>query len=166
MITKDGNKMTADVKSKTNGKRAGQKAKATSKTSTESKLNKRIQALETEKNDLKEQLLRKAAEFDNYKKRTESEFSRLVKGANADLITELLPVLDDLERSLTSFENENVKNSEDFHRGVSLIFKNLSKVLEKRGVKAIEAIGQEFDPEKHDALMQVESKEHPPNTVV
>lgn len=115
-------------------------------------------------NELKDQLLRKAAEFDNYKKRIEKEFSQLIINANAELITELLPIVDDLERSIQSIQETD--NCESLQKGLALIYKNLMKVLEKREVKPIEAVGQIFDPEKHEALMQVDSNDHPTGTVV
>lgn len=125
---------------------------------------KQYEELKVEFEKLKDQLLRKAAEFENYKKRTEKEFLQLMKNANAELLTEILPIVDDFERCLQSTEK-----NKDFNvllEGIQLIYKNLMKVLEKHGVQAVESVGKEFDPEKHEALMQVESKEHPPGTVV
>jgi molecular chaperone GrpE len=113
---------------------------------------------------LKDQFLRAAAEFENYKKRRESEYARLVANANAELLAELLPVLDDFERSLSSVAES--ADRDGAWAGVELMYKNFAKVLENRGVKPIEAVGQEFDPEKHAALMQVESGEYPSGTVV
>lgn len=151
--------------SKNNG--AGQKPKADKKKLTSSKINslkKKLEKVETGRDEFKDQLLRKAAEFDNYKKRTENEISKLISRANAGLITELLPVLDDFERFLnTGHEGDDIKTMSD---GIEIIYRSLVKLLEKQGVERIEAVGQEFDPEKHEALMQVENDEHPSNTVV
>lgn len=134
------------------------------KASEKDALKKKLEELESENKDLNERLLRKAAEFDNYKKRTENEFAQVMANANAGLIADLLPVLDDFERFLGSgHESEDIKG---LVSGVELIYKNLVKVLEKRGVEPLYAVGQEFDPEKHEALMQVESEEYPSNTVV
>lgn len=127
-------------------------------------LEKQYAALENEKDELQERLLRKAAEFDNYKKRTENEFSQLIINANAELIRDLLPIFDDLERSVAA--HQQGVDSENLKQGVELIYKNFLKVLEKYNVKPIEAVGQEFDPEKHDALMQIESEKYPSGTVV
>jgi len=163
--------MTDDVKSKANNKQTSNGKQTTAKPKSKStsgleKLKKKVEALEAEKNELNDRFLRKVAEFDNYKKRTETEYSQLIKNASADLITDLLPVLDDLERSLASVKDKDkADNFEHFHEGVELIYKNLSKVLEKRGVKPIESIGQKFDPEKHDALMQMES-DQPSDTII
>lgn len=162
--------MTDEVKSKANNKQTSngkQTAKQKSKSASGlEKLKKKVEALEAEKNELKDRFLRKIAEFDNYKKRTETEYSQLIKNASADLVSDLLPVLDDLDRSLASVEDKDkADNFERFHEGVELIYKNLSKVLEKRGVKPIESVGQKFDPEKHDALMQIES-DQPSDTII
>lgn len=149
--------------SRDNG-RAKEKAKKSASSSNYKSLKKKLDEAKEEYNKLKEQLLRKAAEFDNYKKRTEKEFIQLITNANAELMTELLPIVDDLERSIQSTqETEDIAN---LHKGVELIYKNLIKVFDKRGVKPIEAIGKEFDPEKHDALMQVDSNAHPSGTIV
>lgn len=167
-VKEETKEMENEFKSKTNGKNMSHMAKSPkSKSAAALKLKKKIERLETEKNELKDQLLRKVAEFENYKKRTENEYSQLIKNANADLVADLLPVLDDLERSLASLnDKKRAENFEDFREGVELIYKNLTKVLEGKGVKAIEAIGQKFDPEKHHALMQIESKDQPSDTVV
>jgi molecular chaperone GrpE len=113
--------------------------------------------LKEENSYLKDQLLRKTAEFDNYKKRTERDFYDRVLNANERLISEILPILDDLERSI-----DHAKNSEDVNsllEGVELITKKLFGILEKQGLQKMEAQGKEFDPEKHEALMQIEKKD-------
>lgn len=117
---------------------------------------------------LRDQLLRKAAEFDNYRKRTEKEFVEHLQNANAKLITDLLPVLDNQDRALSTN-----KNSEDYkalfeslHKGSELIRQKFFDVLKSYGLKPIEALNQEFDPEKHDAMMQMEVKNKKSNIVV
>lgn len=127
-------------------------------------LKQKLQNSELQIAELKDQLLRKAADFDNYKKRRESEFGQLIASANADLIASILPVLDDLERSLKI--DPNTADFKNFFEGVELIYKNLGRILENQGVKVIPAVGQPFDPEKHSALLQVESKDFPSGTVV
>ncbi|RMF64397.1 MAG: nucleotide exchange factor GrpE [Calditrichaeota bacterium] len=149
--------------SKSAATKAGTRKKAAS-SARRTSLTKKLKEVEAERDRLKDQLLRKAAEFDNYKKRTENEIGQILVNANAELITELLPVLDDLERSLQS--DQSGASYESLKKGVELIYRNLSKILERRGVRPIEAVGQEFDPEKHEALMQVENKEFPSGTVV
>ncbi len=161
--------MTDDVKSRANNKQESNgkpTAKLKSKNTSSAKMKKKLEALEAEKNALNDRFLRKVAEFDNYKKRTETEYSQLIKNASADLIIDLLPVLDNLERSLASVtDKDKADNFEHFHEGVELIYKDVSKVLKKRGVKPIEAVGQTFDPERHEALMQVTS-DQPSDTII
>jgi molecular chaperone GrpE len=154
----------SDNISQTDGQTVKTKAKKTAATSTIKSIKKKLEEVKEENDKLKDQLLRKAAEFDNYKKRTEKDFIQLVANANAELITELLPIVDDLERFIRS--TQETDNFEGLHKGIELIYKNLMKILENRGVKPIEAVGKEFDPEKHEALMQVDSNEHPSGTVV
>ena len=128
------------------------------------KLEAELEAVQAERDELKDLLLRKAAEFDNYKKRTQAENLQLIAQANGDLLADLLPVFDDIERSvLSARENEDFKVLLD---GVELVFKSFAKVLERRGLKPIQAVGKLFDPEKHDALMQVESDEHESGVVL
>jgi len=134
------------------------------KSATTSHLKNKIEDLTRERDELKELLLRKAAEFDNFRKRTESEYRSLVASANAEIIAELLPTLDDLQRSLDVGRSGGT--SEGLLEGLELVLKKFVGVLEQRGVKVIESIGQEFDPEKHEALMQIDSADHPSGTVV
>ena len=128
------------------------------------KLEKKIAALKQANQEVKDRLLRSAAEFDNYRKRREAEYSQLISNANADLLLALLPVIDDLERSLGSVD-ESI-DFDSFCEGIGLIAQNLKKVTEQFGLREIEAVGHPFDPEKHDALIQVESEEHAAGTVV
>jgi len=121
------------------------------------KLEEKIAVLEEEKGQLKDQVLRKMAEFENYKRRTEKEFLAHLENATEGLITELLPSLDDFERFLEHAENE--ENNVSLKDGVSLVYKKVVDVLNKKGLKVMESVGQEFDAEKHQALVQVDSDE-------
>lgn len=112
--------------------------------------------------NLKDQLLRKAAEFENYKRRTESEISTLFKYASEGLITELLPVLDDFDRVL----KDTSQDTETLRKGVELIYEKFKKTLEKQGLKEMESTGKPFDVNLHDALLQQESGEVEPNTII
>ncbi len=123
-----------------------------------------LKKIKEENAHLKDQLLRKVAEFDNYRKRTEREFLDRIQNANEILITELLPVLDDFERSLE--HAQDAENKEVLVEGFELIYKKMDSILEKKGLKPIEAIGHEFDPEKHDALMQIDSDSHESGVVL
>jgi len=117
---------------------------------------KEIKKLKEEKEKLQDQLLRKVAEFDNYKKRTNREFFDRVQNANEKLIIELLPVLDDMKRSL-----DHAKQSQEVEsllEGAELIQKKMIAIIEKQGVEDLPAEGEEFDPDKHDALMQIDKE--------
>lgn len=123
-----------------------------------------LKKLRDENTQLKDQLLRKVAEFDNYRKRTERDFYDRVQNANERLINSLLPVIDDFERSLDHARDAN--NTESLLEGVELVYKKMYALLEKEGLKPLVAIGQDFDPDKHDALMQVDSEEHESGKIV
>jgi len=135
-------------------KNIGDKKKLSSKKSNKHLIE--IKKLKVEKEHLQDQLLRKIAEFDNYKKRTERDFFERVQNANEKLITELLPVLDDLERALDHARQSQEINS--LLEGTELIQKKMLGILEKQGIETLVAEGDEFDPDKHDALMQIEKK--------
>lgn len=123
-----------------------------------------IYHLKTRNEELNDKFTRLAAEFDNYKKRTDKEYIYLIQNANERLVIELLPVVDDLERSLSHLnEKSDFKSMLD---GFQLIYKNLTTLLEKQGLKPMLSKGEEFDPEKHDALMQVENKKIKSNRIV
>ena len=123
-----------------------------------------ISKLKREKEDLKDKLLRKAAEFDNYRKRTEREFLDRIKNANELLITDLLPVLDDFDRSLEHSKRNNEADS--LLEGLELMHKKFLSVLQKEGLEVMPARGEAFDPDKHDALMQAESEDFESGTVI
>jgi molecular chaperone GrpE len=139
-------------------KTTSSKSKKSKKTKEQKKIEElqaKTEELESQVNQLKDQNLRKIAEFENYKRRTEKEFLAHLEFANEGLITEILPALDDFERFLEHAEDsEETKSLKD---GMELIYKKLFSVLEKKGLKAMEVIGEEFDSDKHDALMQVDS---------
>lgn len=107
--------------------------------------------LQKQRDDFYDRLLRKTAEFDNYRKRTDRERQQLSEAAAADLLQELLPLVDDLERALEM--NPAGETGESMHRGVELIHKQLLDVLRKRGVRPIEALGADFDPHYHMAVV-------------
>ncbi|HET55756.1 MAG TPA: nucleotide exchange factor GrpE [Ignavibacteria bacterium] len=123
----------------------------------------RIEELTTENERLRDQLLRKAAEFENYKRRTEIETSNFLKYAGEFVVTKMLPVYDDLRRSL---EHVDSKNSESFKKGIELVYEKFTRVLKEIGVSKIEAKGKEFDFNLHEALMQKEVTDIPPHTVI
>jgi molecular chaperone GrpE len=114
--------------------------------------------------ELKDRYLRLAAEMDNFRKRLERDFANRVEGAVAGLLAELLPVVDDLERFLDA--GNETKDYEALVAGARLIYQNVLKILESRGVTAMEAMGHEFDPKHHEAIMQMAVEGRAPNLVV
>jgi molecular chaperone GrpE len=124
----------------------------------------RLDAAQKQADSFKDQLLRKAAEFDNYKKRTEAEFGNLIKNANEGMINSLIPILDDFTRSLKV--GREVREHESFFKGVELIYNKFVKLLESHGLVPFDSVGKQFDVEYHDALLQVPRTDVPSNTVV
>jgi len=106
--------------------------------------------LQRERDEYKDLLLRKSAEFDNYRKRVERERQAAGDAAAASLIEEILPLLDDLDRALTA--DTGSEGGEAYRRGVELIRRQLDDILRKRGVRAIEALGADFDPHYHQSV--------------
>ena len=104
--------------------------------------------LKQQRDDYYDRLLRKTAEFDNYRKRTDRERQQLSEAAAADLLQELLPLVDDLERALRAEGSD----TDAIRRGVELIHKQLVETLRKRGVRPIDALGADFDPHYHMAV--------------
>jgi molecular chaperone GrpE len=112
----------------------------------------------------KDQFLRKAADFENFKKRTENDYLNMTSYANEALIADILPVIDDLARSLAAGKARREFGA--FYKGVELIQAKLMKILEARGLKPIEALGQEFNVDYHEALMQMPKENVAPHTVI
>jgi len=113
---------------------------------------------------LRDQLLRKAAEFENYKRRSEADFGSIIKNANESLLLALLPVLDDFGRSLGA--GRDALNHEALLTGVEMIRTKFLKILEKQGVVPFESTGKPFDVDYHDALLQVPRSDMPAHTVI
>ena len=126
--------------------------------------NEKVSILEAEVADLKDKMLRKAAEFENYKRRTENDQFNLLKYGAEAFIIKLLPVVDDLERSLQHIE-ETVELI-SIKDGMRLIYDKLMKILDDQGVKKFESKGKTFDVNYHEALMQRTDETLPPNTVI
>ena len=105
---------------------------------------------ERQRDEFKDLLLRKSAEFENYRKRTERERVTLAETAAAGIIEELLPLLDDLERALKA--DTGAEGTDVYRRGVELIQRQLFEIVRKRGVTPIEAVGRHFDPYYHQAV--------------
>jgi molecular chaperone GrpE len=120
--------------------------------------------LKKELEEYKDKLLRRVAEFENYKKRLEADFSNAVKYANEKLLLEILPVVDDLERSLESGQEK--PDFDSFYQGIKMIYNKLMKVLESHGVKPFESVGKQFDVYYHEALLRIPRDDVPPDTVI
>lgn len=128
------------------------------------KLQNEINQLKEEVNQWKDKFLRKMAEFDNYKKRVEQDQIQLIKFANEKLIKDLLPVIDDFERTLT-FSKDELKNN-SILQGVEMVYNKLMKILSDYGLKKIDALNQPFDFNYHEALLQVPKDGVEPLTVI
>ena len=129
----------------------------------------RIAQLEAEKQEWQESLLRKQADFENYRRRMQKEKEDAIQFANQSLIGELLEVLDNFERALSSHREEKESSAEmqSLFEGLELVEKQLSDLLCSRwGLKAIESLGAEFDPNFHEALMMEEGENYEVPTVV
>lgn len=114
-----------------------------------------------------QRFLRTQADFENFRRRTRQEKEELSKYASMQLIEKLLPVIDNFERALLATKGANEDNSaEAFIKGVDMIFRQIEQMLEQEGLKPMETIGRPFNPEFHQAIMQVESKEYEEGIVV
>lgn len=114
--------------------------------------------------DLTDKLTRQMAEFDNYRKRTEKEKSAMYEIGAKDVIEKILPVVDNFERGFVTVSEEEKENP--FVQGMDKVYKQLMTMLEGLGVKPIEALGQEFNPDLHHAVMHVEDEEASENVIV
>ena len=127
-------------------------------------LRQELAAKELEAKTNYDRFLRQVAELDNVKKRSAREREEISRFANEALIKDLLPVVDNLERAVAHASGG--ANGKPLVEGVEMILKGLLDVLAKHGVTQISAAGQSFDPSKHEAMAQVESESHEPNSVV
>jgi molecular chaperone GrpE len=122
--------------------------------------------------ELKDRYLRLAAEMENFRKRLERDFANRVENAVVGVLADLLPVVDDLERFLEAHkgrEGDNEAKEKEYEAmvvGASLIHQNVLKILQSRGVTAMATVGREFDPNHHEAIMQMAVEDTAPNLVV
>jgi molecular chaperone GrpE len=119
--------------------------------------------LESKNQELNDRLLRRLAEFENYKKRTEQDQLNILKYAAEPFIVKILSIYDDLERSLSHIDEENRQSLVD---GLKMIHDKFTKILSEQGVEKLKAKGEEFDFNIHEALMRQPSKDLPANTVI
>ena len=121
-----------------------------------------LEELRREKDALQDRLLRTAAEFDNYRKRVERERRELADYMKADVLAEILPILDNFERALQAPSSD----AEPFRKGIELIHKQMLDFLKKRGVTSIVALGADFDPNFHQAVIHEPSTAHREGEVI
>jgi molecular chaperone GrpE len=114
--------------------------------------------------ELTDRVKRQMAEFDNFRKRTEKEKASMYQIGAREVIEKILPVVDNFERGLATIPEEDAGNP--YAEGMEKIYKQLMTVLDDLGVKAIEAVGQEFNPDFHNAVMHVEDEEAGENVIV
>ena len=122
------------------------------------KADKKQDALKEKIDELEDKVKRQMAEFDNFRKRTEKEKTQMFETGAKSVIEKILPVVDNFERGLASVPEE--EKGKGFADGMNMIYKQLMTELESIGVTPIEAVGQEFNPDFHNAVMQVESDEY------
>ena len=125
------------------------------------KLNKDLERKDEEIIELKSHIQRLQADFDNFRKQGEKQKQDLIRYANEGLIVKFLDIYEDMERAL-----ENSSNEEELREGLELIYSKMKNALEKEGVEEIPAVGEKFDPFKHEALLTVDSPNHENNEIV
>lgn len=130
---------------------------AEAETSEETKKEKK-DPLKEKIDELNDKVMRQMAEFENFRKRTDKEKAQMFEQGQANVLEKLLPVVDNFERGLAAVPEDEKDGA--FADGMNKIYKQLTKQLEDLGVTPIEAVGKEFDPNLHNAVMQVESEEY------
>ncbi|MFK8000416.1 MAG: nucleotide exchange factor GrpE [Polyangiales bacterium] len=113
---------------------------------------------------LKEQLLRTAADFDNFRKRARRDVEEASRRSKEQAVSELLPLVDNLERAVESAGGAT--DVEAVTSGIKMVLRSFSDIAGRLGLERVDAVGQVFDPNLHDAVQQVETDEHPPGTIV
>ena len=124
-----------------------------------------IETMTQERATLYDQLLRRQAEFENYRRRVDREKSETYTRARAEVLLELLPVIDNFERALASLETSG-GDAESLRHGVELIHKQFKDALTKFGLEPVESVGQTFDPHVHEAVTIEPTDKHKENTII
>jgi molecular chaperone GrpE len=130
-----------------------------------SDLQTQVDSLAAERASLYDQLVRRQAEFENYRKRVERERSVLYQRGRDDVLLQFLPVVDNFERALESLESSE-GDAEALRHGVELIHKQFKDALSKFGLEPVESVGQTFDPHLHEAVTTEPSDKHKENTII
>lgn len=123
-----------------------------------------LDQLTAERDKLKDQLLRTAADFDNFRKRSRKEVEQADLRGGEKMLRELLPVIDNLERAVASADQAT--DTAAVLEGVQMVLKLFEDTASKVGLEKVPSVGERFDPNVHDAFQQVETDEHPPGTVI
>jgi len=116
-----------------------------------------VTALQKERDELYDRLLRATAEFDNYRKRVEKERREMLEFAAADVLADLLPIIDDLERALAAPAGGD---AEAYRKGVEIIYRQMQDLLKRHNVTALDTLGSDFDPHVHQAVIHEVSDAH------
>ncbi|KGP73144.1 nucleotide exchange factor GrpE [Pontibacillus yanchengensis] len=123
-----------------------------------------VEQLRQEKDETYQRLLRLQADYDNFRRRSQKERENDLKYKSQDLVEELLPIVDNFERALqTDVQDDSAKS---FVEGMNMVYRQLKDALNKQGVEEIPAVGEEFDPNMHQAVMQVDDENYGSNVVV
>lgn len=130
------------------------------------KLKEALAAKEKEAKENYDRYLRTVADLENFKKRAARDKADILKYGKEDLIKDILPFLDSLDRALVHAENTESSDVQSFKSGIALIQDQLLCCLKKHGVEKIDSVGEDFDPNVHEALMQMDSAEHQDNQIV
>ena len=122
-----------------------------------------LAAAQDEVAKIRDQLLRTAADFDNFRKRSRREAQDLERRAREDMLRDLLPVFDDLERAAQ--HAGSAKDVQSLAEGINIVLRQFTDTLGKLGIERLESVGQAFDPTQHEAIQQLETDTHPPGSV-
>ncbi len=120
--------------------------------------------LEAERDKLKDQLLRTAADFDNFRKRSRKDLEQAERRGKEEVLRELLPVFDNLERAVQAAQGAT--DLSGIQQGLDMVLKLFDDASGRLGLERVKAVGERFDPSVHDAFQQMESAEHPPGTIL
>lgn len=151
---------TPDGHTKADEERKQDSSKAQDETKTEQSEKTQEQLLQEKVDNVNDKLLRTIAEYDNFRKRSQREKDAIYPQATAKAVEKFLPIIDTIERAL-SVECSD----EEFKKGVEMILQNFKDALENLGVEEFGEAGEQFDPEKHNAVMHVEDEEHEANSI-
>lgn len=162
-VIKDENKEENNVKTSETEAKTEEETKDTSDKKDESK-NEEYSKLKADYDKLNQQYVRLAADFDNFRKRQEQERENLIKYGTEAALKKMIEVLDNFERGQKALEN--VEDCEKVKESFNLVHKQVHEALSKLGLEEIKAVGEEFDPNFHEAVMQTPTSEHPEHTVI